>query len=52
MANKEHLTILKQGADAWNQWRDENPEIRPALDQVDLSGKSFKESDFPAWSCF
>ncbi len=31
MADKEHLKILRQGVEAWNQWRDDNPEIRPDL---------------------
>ncbi len=43
MANEEHLKILKQGVDAWNQWREENPEIWPNLQwanlaEVDLNG--------------
>ncbi len=33
MANQEHLDILEQGVDLWNQWRKEHPDIRP-----DLSG--------------
>ena len=33
MANPEHLAKLKQGVDAWNQWRKENPDTK-----VDLSG--------------
>jgi uncharacterized protein YjbI with pentapeptide repeats len=31
MADKEHLRILQQGVDAWNQWRAEHPEIQPDL---------------------
>lgn len=31
MANPEHLAILKQGVEAWNKWRLENPQIRPDL---------------------
>lgn len=31
MANTEHLEKLKQGVDAWNQWRRDNPDIRPDL---------------------
>ena len=31
MANEEHLARLKQGVEAWNQWRDEYPEIAPDL---------------------
>ncbi len=26
MANPEHLGILKQGVEVWNQWREENQE--------------------------
>jgi uncharacterized protein YjbI with pentapeptide repeats len=36
MANQEHLEILKQGVDAWNQWRKENPGIKPDLKQAKL----------------
>jgi hypothetical protein len=36
MANEEHLNILKQGVEAWNQWRKENPEIRPDLSEANL----------------
>ena len=31
MANKEHLKILKQGVEAWNKWREENPDVKPDL---------------------
>jgi uncharacterized protein YjbI with pentapeptide repeats len=31
MANGEHLALLKQGVDAWNQWKAKNPDIRPNL---------------------
>jgi len=37
MANPEHLEILKQGAKAWNKWRDEHREIRPDLSEAYLS---------------
>ena len=36
MANPEHLKILKEGAEAWNQWRKENPAVRPDLGEADL----------------
>jgi hypothetical protein len=36
MANDEHVAILKKGVDAWNAWRDENPDIRPDLSGADL----------------
>lgn len=31
MANGEHLALLKQGVDAWNQWKANNPDIKPNL---------------------
>jgi len=36
MANDEHLGILDQGVDTWNQWRKENPEALPDLTRADL----------------
>ena len=38
MANPEHLKILKQGANAWNKWRKENPAITPDLNLANVSG--------------
>ncbi len=37
MANQEHLAILIQGVDAWNQWRKQHPEVRPDLSGAILS---------------
>ncbi|HZO75777.1 MAG TPA: hypothetical protein VFB60_26490 [Ktedonobacteraceae bacterium] len=31
MANEEHLSTLKQGVEAWNQWRRMNPLTCPDL---------------------
>lgn len=36
MANEEQINILRQGAAAWNAWRDANPHIRPELRQMDF----------------
>ncbi len=36
MADEEQLSILKQGVEAWNRWREENPKVRPELRQADL----------------
>ena len=36
MANKKHVARLKQGVEAWNQWRRENPKIRPDLSRAGL----------------
>jgi uncharacterized protein YjbI with pentapeptide repeats len=38
MPSLEHLEILKQGVEAWNEWRKLNPYIRPYLTDADLSG--------------
>jgi uncharacterized protein YjbI with pentapeptide repeats len=37
MADEEHLDILRQGVDTWNQWREDDPYASP-----DLSGSSLK----------
>ncbi|MBD1922966.1 pentapeptide repeat-containing protein [Microcoleus sp. FACHB-831] len=36
MANEQQLNLLKEGVEAWNQWRQINPEIRPDLNGADL----------------
>jgi Pentapeptide repeats (8 copies) len=46
MANKEHLTILKQGVEVWNEWRRKNREIKPDLRGADLRKVDLKEADF------
>jgi uncharacterized protein YjbI with pentapeptide repeats len=38
MANTEHLDILKQGVEKWNEWRQQHPEILPYLTDADLRG--------------
>ena len=38
MADPKHVAKLEEGVDAWNRWREENPEIRPNLDQAKLPG--------------
>ena len=53
MANPEHLKILKQGVEAWNQWRKANPGIVPwlrlihwdELGKITLSGGDFHGAD-------
>ena len=42
MANPEHLKILKQGVEAWNKWRKENPHIRPDLSKADLAEENIE----------
>ena len=43
MANDEPVRLLKQGVEAWNAWRAENPDVRPDLRwahlfEADLTG--------------
>lgn len=38
MANQEHLDILIQGVEIWNQWRHDNSSIQPDLSQAMLNG--------------
>ena len=38
MANQEHVDILKQGVEAWNEWRKEHRNIKPNFGHADLSG--------------
>jgi hypothetical protein len=38
MADPEHLKIFKQGVKAFNEWREENPDIVPNLIEANLSG--------------
>ena len=50
MANEEHLKILKQGVEAWNEWREKNPQITPDLSkanlyEADLTGANLYEAD-------
>jgi len=38
MANEEHVKILKQGAEVWNKWREENRDVKPDLRAANLKG--------------
>jgi len=48
MANQEHLQILEQGIEAWNQWRQEHPDVEPNLSQADLSEIDLSGADLHA----
>src|SRR5690348_4436747 len=50
MANEHHLSILRQGKEAWNAWRDTHRDIFPDLSganliRVDLPGTYFSNDD-------
>ena len=42
MANREQLVLLKQGVDAWNLWREQNPNLDINLESADLSNASLE----------
>jgi uncharacterized protein YjbI with pentapeptide repeats len=46
MANQEHVDLLKQGVEQWNQWRNEHPEIHPDLTSADLTGADLIRANF------
>ena len=45
MANEDQLKVIKQGVDFWNQWREQNPEVRPELSQADLRGAKLQKAN-------
>ena len=45
MANPEHLEIFKQGAEVWNEWRDEHSDLIPDLSEANLVGQSYPDED-------
>jgi uncharacterized protein YjbI with pentapeptide repeats len=50
MSERAHLAILKQGVEAWNSWRLENPGVLPQLSgedlsELDLSRANLSEAD-------
>ena len=50
MANPEHLEMLEQGVEVWNRWREDNPTIKPDLEEAvlnrfDLAGVVLTESN-------
>lgn len=36
MAVQEHVELFKKGSQVWNTWRDETPDIRPDLSDIDF----------------
>jgi uncharacterized protein YjbI with pentapeptide repeats len=50
MADHSHLDILKEGVEAWNEWRTQNPSITPDLSasnllMADLSGANLSQAN-------
>lgn len=45
MANREHLKLIKQGVEAWNEWREENFMVSANLRRAKLSGLNLYNAD-------
>jgi uncharacterized protein YjbI with pentapeptide repeats len=45
MANPEHLAILREGVEPWNQWRRKHPMAGPDFLRPDLSGANLSNLD-------
>jgi Pentapeptide repeats (8 copies) len=57
MANDEHVAKLKEGVEAWNTWRNGNPDIdtdlsRADLSRADLSGAHLSGADLSGADLF
>ncbi len=46
MADKKHLEILRKGVEVWNQWRKDNPDLRPNLSFADLNNADLNSANF------
>lgn len=46
MANLEHLSILHSGPRKWNEWRHNNPDIKPDLSGADIHGMYLESVNF------
>jgi uncharacterized protein YjbI with pentapeptide repeats len=45
MANPDHVALLMKGVDAWNGWRQENPDIIPDLRGANLRGADLSHAN-------
>jgi hypothetical protein len=46
MANEEQLSILKQGVEVWNKWREENPDVEVDLRNADITLTNLAKANF------
>jgi hypothetical protein len=40
------LRYFYRGPEVWNQWREDNPEIKPGISGTDLNRADLRETDF------
>ena len=45
MADAEHLKILGQGVEAWNQWREENESTKPDLSKAGIFKRNLSRAN-------
>ncbi len=45
MANEQHLDLLKQGVETWNQWRKEHSDVEPDLNRAYLTGANLRQAN-------
>jgi uncharacterized protein YjbI with pentapeptide repeats len=45
MARSEHVAKLREGTDAWNQWRKQNPRLEPDLSLANLAGANLARAN-------
>jgi uncharacterized protein YjbI with pentapeptide repeats len=45
MANDKHVALLKNGAESWNSWRQENASERADLIGADLTGADLPKTN-------
>ncbi len=45
MANLEHEAELWKGVETWNQWRNNNPLVRPELYEADFSAVNLSKAN-------
>ena len=43
--NDEHVALLRQGTEVWNEWRKRNPDVMPDVSRADLSGADLSGAD-------
>lgn len=44
MADEEHLSLIRQGVEVWNQWREDNPITYPQLSGANLREANLREA--------
>lgn len=51
MAAEQQLAILKQGVNTWNEWRSQNPGVRPDFRKADLFEEDFRGANLGGANC-